>query len=62
LFGRGAEKSDTRNQFQSVGPATHEIFEADPADKLFANRGNDFFVAGPQDWITQVRASLAEIP
>src|SRR5947207_6650192 len=62
LFGCGAEKSQTRNQFQGVGPAAHEIFDADPADKLFAHRSNDFFVAPTQDWIAQVLASLAEIP
>src|SRR5438132_5097624 len=37
------------------------MFEADPADKLFANRSGDFFIARTQDWIAQVSASLTEI-
>src|SRR4029453_17131883 len=41
--------------------AAHEIFDAEPADKLFANRSDDFFIARTQDWITQVSVSLAEI-
>src|SRR6266536_3278967 len=56
LFGRGAEKSQTGNQFQGIGPSAHEIFDADPSDKLFANRSDDFFIARTQDWITQVSA------
>src|SRR5437016_3005924 len=44
-FGRGAEKSQTGNQFQGIGPATHEIFDPDPPGKLFAYRGDDFFIA-----------------
>src|SRR5438132_5912226 len=37
------------------------MFDADPADKLFANRSGDFFIARTQDWIAQVSASLTEI-
>src|SRR5205085_6313107 len=62
MFGRGAGKSQTGNQFQGVGPAGHKMFDADPAAKLLANRVDDFFVARTQDWIAQVSASLTEIP
>src|SRR5256885_15666990 len=34
LFSCGAGKSQTGNQFQGVGAAAHEIFDADPADEV----------------------------
>src|SRR5947207_14331409 len=61
LFGCGAEKSQTRNQFQGVGPAAHDIFDADPADKLFAHRYNYFLVACNHVWSAQVRLSHTDI-
>jgi len=61
LFGRSVEKSQTRNQFQGVDLAAHQIFHADSPSKLSANRSDDFFIARMEDWITQVSASLAEI-
>src|SRR6476620_1450524 len=61
LFGCRAEESQTRNQFQGVGPAAHKIFDADSPGKVLDNRSDDFVVADTQDRITQVSASLSQI-
>jgi hypothetical protein len=56
--GGGAEKCQTRDEFQGVDCAAHQVLQGAASDELVAHGIGDLFVARSEKWITQIGASL----
>lgn len=60
-LGGGAEEGEAGDELESVGPATHQVFERDAAGELVADGCGDFFVAGAEERVAQVFAGFRQI-
>lgn len=60
-LGGGAEEGEAGDELESVGAATHQVFERTAAGELLADAAGDFFVAGAEERVAQVLAGFRQI-
>lgn len=60
-LGGGAEEGEAGGELESVGAATHQVFERDAVSELLADSAGDFFVAGAKERVAQVLAGFRQI-
>lgn len=59
--GSGAEEGEAGDELESIGAATHQVFERTAGGELVADGAGDFFVAGAEERIAQVLAGFRQI-
>lgn len=59
-LGGSAEEGEAGDELESVGAATHQLFERVAAGELLADGAGDFFVAGAEEGVAQVIAGFRQ--
>jgi len=57
----GAEEGEAGDELESVGAATHQVFEPTAAGELLADSAGNFLVAGAEERVAQVIAGFRKI-
>lgn len=60
-LGGGAEEGEAGGELESVGAATHQVFEREAGGELLADGAGDLFVAGAEERVAEVLVGFRQI-